>query len=114
MATPQDLDWTRDEIVLTVDIYNRYAANIDRDKQILRLSQDLRRLGFHPKESQLENHRSADAIGMMFQKFKALETKGQTSSREPTPLLRDIWEKYGGKLSVARTEANRIRGERTA
>ena len=110
MPDPKDLDWTREELVLALDLALRYGPLPAADSKVARLSQELRRLDVHPREAHLPNHRSPDAVAMMVQKFAALDPKWKTTtSRDRSPAVDAVWAEFGANISRVRTEAQQVR-----
>lgn len=108
MAAPKDLDWTRDELVLALDLALRYDAFTSTDSTVARLSRELKALPIHPPEQRLPNFRSIDAVAMRLNEFAEMKRK-RGGRGGASALTADVWSEFDGNLSRVRAEAARVR-----
>jgi hypothetical protein len=76
------LDWTREELILALDLYFQSGADAtgkypdSESVTAQELSRTLRLLSAHPKEKQAENYRSGSAVRRKLGNFAAAQTAG--------------------------------------
>ena len=72
---PQDRSppWTRDELILALDVYFSGIAHSPKEPKIAELSRLLKSLPFHGEEKKAANFRSANSVRMKLDNFLSLD-----------------------------------------
>jgi hypothetical protein len=76
------LDWTREEIILAMDLYVTVGAFAggpipgNSSVQIVQLSDLLKRLSAYPPEQQGEKYRNPDGVYLKLMNLRAIQTEG--------------------------------------
>jgi 5-methylcytosine-specific restriction protein A len=93
----QRLDWTRDELILALDLYFRCPAALgnDRHPEVLALSAILQSLPIYPLHSRKSNFRNASSVYMKLMNFRKYDEKriGGGLSRGGR-LEKVVWDEY--------------------
>lgn len=112
VASNNTRHWTRDELILAMDVYVRLAARTPDPKlpEVLALSQLLRSERLHPGETLDRRFRSPASIVMKLMNFRSLDSafegKGLTAGSR---LDRVIWNTFGDDIVRLRKVAAAIR-----
>lgn len=114
MATPKELAWTRDELVLALDVALQNPDTLlpARHPSVLRLSSDLRRLDIHPRMDRTDGHRTPHGVAMKIHEFTAFNPESEskpTKNKLAAQAVADAWTEFEGDAERAHAEADRIR-----
>jgi 5-methylcytosine-specific restriction protein A len=105
-------DWTRDELILALEVYLRQRGHIPspRDAQILQLSDLLNRLPIHTVRPDLEKFRNPNGVVLKITNFAALDPQypGAGMSRG-SRLDAVVWDQYASNPDQLRQVAGAIR-----
>src|SRR4051794_17111891 len=77
------LDWTRDEIMLAMDLYLSCCSfaggsiPLKESNEVAGLSQLLKKLSAYPGEDQGEKYRKPDGVYLKLTNLRAIQTEGQ-------------------------------------
>lgn len=102
-------DWTRDEIILALDLYFQCSGIVPgpADPQVVALSQVIRSLPIHSGATKRETFRNAAGVAFKLQNLRQVATgQGLTNSSKAD---RSAWVDYGKRPDLVRELALRIR-----
>jgi hypothetical protein len=109
------LDWTREEIILAMDLYVTVGAfgggpiPGNSSVQIVQLSDLLKKLGAYPPEQQGEKYRNPDGIYLKQMNLRAIQTEGQHGMNAYSQLDASVWREFVDDLPRLQAEAAAIR-----
>lgn len=111
---PRHISWTRDEVILALDLYYGRGRNYRPDKadDVRRLARLLRDFPAHAEKDKPSDFRSLSAVNYKIRSFAALdETKDvqPISDAKITTLVRDVWAEWSGRWDELKSEADSIR-----
>lgn len=89
---PETPDWTRDELVLVLDLYLREGVR-PPEKAVSAMSRELLAMPVLPAETRLFNSRTPAAVEMKLGQFDALSTKTPTS-RGVSQEVNNVWAAF--------------------
>lgn len=104
--SPQRLDWTRDELILALDLYFRCPAALgnDRHVEVRLLSDVLRSLPIYPVQMRKPNFRNPSSVYMKLMNFGKLDPQRQADGlARGSRLDKLVWDQYSldpGLLSI--------------
>jgi hypothetical protein len=111
---PANLDWTREEIILAMDLYVQ-AGGPDGGKipahdseDVGRLSALLNKLGAYPLEVRGERYRNPNGVYLKLMNLRAVETDGARGMPAYSQLDAAVWRDYVDDLPRLRAEAQAI------
>jgi len=105
--------WTRDELVLALELYLRKPSAGKADPEVSDLSDMLQRLGQQSGLVVTTSYRNRNGVGLKLMNFRAQDpaytSKGGVGMRRGNALEPALWAQYAGDLPALRAEADRIR-----
>ena len=105
-------DWTRDELILALDLYFREpsARGSKSHSEVIELSKFLKRLPIHDSEKRDSDFRNPNGVGMKLSNFLRLDPDypGEGLKRG-SRLEAEVWEAFAGNQSRLRVVATAIR-----
>lgn len=112
-VTPRNPAWTRDELVLALDLYRRKPTAGKTNPEVIQLSELLQMLGKQRGRVVGKSYRNANGVGLKLMNFRAVDpaytTEGRVGMRRGNSLEPVVWEHYADDLSRLRKDAERIR-----
>ena len=90
-------DWTKDEIILALELYHSCQGRIpsDKDERVQELSAVLRSLKLHPDEVKKPSFRNADGVTFKLQNLRSVAIgKGLSNTSKAD---REVWADLGAK-----------------
>jgi hypothetical protein len=109
------LDWTREEIILAMDLYVTVGAfgggpiPGKNSAQIVQLSELLKELGAYPPERQGEKYRNPDGVYLKLMNLRAVQTEGEHGMNAYSQLDAAVWREFVDDLPSLQAEAAAIR-----
>jgi len=109
------LDWTREEVILAMDLYVSCGAlaggSIPRKTSaaVIGLSATLKQLNAYPPELQGDKYRNEDGVYLKLTNLRAVETEGQHGMNAYSQLDAAVWRDYIDKIPELQAEAAAIR-----
>jgi hypothetical protein len=109
------LDWTREEVILAMDLYATVGAFAggpipgNTSAQIVQLSELLKELSAYPPERQGEKYRNPDGIYLKLMNLRAIQTEGMHGMNAYSQLDAAVWREYVDDLPRLHAEAAAIR-----
>lgn len=110
--------WSREELILALDLYMRHRATGPNDPEVIALSERLNRLTIHPDRPDAERFRNPNGVYMKLQNFRRFDPDdpaiGLTRGNR---LEEELWREFVGepyklaeqvKLLEQRTPARRV------
>jgi hypothetical protein len=117
MPPSRRLDWTREEIILAMDLYVRsgglgggYHLPGPKAPEIIQLSQLLRALSAYPSEMWPEKYRNEEGVALKLQNLRSVETSGQHGMPAASRMDATVWRDFIDDLGTLHAEASAIRG----
>jgi 5-methylcytosine-specific restriction enzyme A len=105
--------WSREELILALDLYLRHHARGPNDSQVVALSETLNRFRIHPERTDAERFRNPNGVYMKLQNFRRLDPKypgvGLTRGNK---LEEVVWREYVGEPKKLRRKVEEL--ERSA
>lgn len=104
--------WTREEMILALDLYHRVdAASVGPDDpQILLLSQQLQALPFHSANSRASTFRNPTGIVMTLRTFMRYDSARSLQGLRGGKLGRELWQEFHGRYTELHQIAQAILG----
>lgn len=108
-------DWTREEIILAMDLYVKVGAlgggSIPgaESAQIMQFSSLLQDLGAYPPELRGDKYRNPNGIYLKLMNLRAVETDGGHAMTHGSSMDAAVWRDFIDDLPHLRAEADRIR-----
>lgn len=101
--------WTRDEVILALDLYFKCAGNIPSrdDARVRELSSLLRRLPYHEAESRKDSFRNPDGVAFKLQNLRQVATGKGLGNVSETDRL--VWAEFGGQRDKVKQLGDLIR-----
>lgn len=115
MPPRKRLDWTREEVILAMDLYVNSGAfgggrvPGPRAQETIQLSDLLKALGAYPAEVWPENYRNPDGVHLKLMNLRAVETDGTHGMPAFSQLDAAVWREYVDNLNTLQAEAEAIR-----
>lgn len=116
MPPSKRLDWTREEIILAMDLYVRsgglgggYHLPGPQASEIIQLSQLLRTLSAYPPELWPEKYRNVEGVALKLQNLRSVETDGQHGMPAASRMDAAVWRDFIDDLGALHAEASAIR-----
>jgi 5-methylcytosine-specific restriction protein A len=112
-----NLDWTRDELILALDVYCALKGAVPRPRltSVLNLSSLLKQASFHSAATRQPNFRSPASVVMKLMNFRSIDPgyggKGLTAGGR---LDREIWREFSSDRTELAKVATAIREVLTA
>lgn len=103
--------WTRDELILSLDLYFRYPPNkiSQTHKEVIRLSEILNSLPIHPRNTEYEKFRNPNGVYMKLCNFLRFDPdykgSGLTSGGK---LEKEIWDEFSSRRDELRKVSQSI------
>lgn len=102
--------WTREELILALDLYMDHGIVDDTDPKVVELSRILNRLGIYPDHQHHNSFRSPNAVALKLSNIARLDpdypSKGMSAGGQ---LEVELWNEFEGNRGGLRNEALRIR-----
>lgn len=111
---PRNPPWTRDELILALDLYQRYQGNPPgkSSKEIEEFSETLNQLGTN-LAAQHDKFRNVNGCYMKLMNFRRLdpvfEAEGKVGLQRGGKLEEVIWQEFAGDSNGLRNAAKAIR-----
>lgn len=109
---PANPDWTRDEIILALDLYfklNRYRID-HNNPEIIALSEYLRHINIHPGARKNPSFRNANGVAMKLSNFLRLDPAHTgTGLMQGSKLEQQLWDEFYERQDKLHEIANQIR-----
>jgi len=105
-------DWNREEIILALDLYFNldYGQMHGKNLQVVKLSEELRRMNIHQKIADPESFRSVNSVALKLNNIKKLDQNfGGKGMRDGGKLEREIWNEFYRHRDKLKKEAVMIR-----
>ncbi|MES2461211.1 MAG: HNH endonuclease [Armatimonadota bacterium] len=101
--------WNRDETLLALELYFETSGSIPApdDSRVIRLSETLRGLPFHPADKRMPSFRNPDGVAFKLQNLRHVATGKGLDSTSKTDEA--IWQEYGGRPDAVTAAASAIR-----
>ena len=116
MPQGKRLDWTREEIILAMDLYVRsgglgggYHLPGPKAPEIIQLSHLLRSLSAYPPELWPEKYRNEEGVALKLQNLRSVETDGQHGMPAASRMDSAVWRDFIDDLGALHAEASAIR-----
>lgn len=109
------LDWTRDEVILAMDLYVRTGAQggggipSKGSQPVVALSDLLKTLSAYPKTQQGSRYRNPDGVYLKLTNLRAIETDGKHGMSAFSQLDAAVWREFIDDLPRLRDEAEAVR-----
>jgi hypothetical protein len=109
------LDWTREEVILAMDLYVRVGAFTggpipgNNSAEIVGLSDLLQKLGAYPAELQGGKYRNPDGVYLKLMNLRAIQTEGVHGMNAYSQRDAAVWREFVDDLQRLRAEAAAIR-----
>lgn len=100
---PRNPPWTRDELILALDVYLRYnPSKISKHHpEIMNLSRTLRKLPLHRHKGDRKSFRSPASVYMQLRTFMSLDPRSRAAGlTHVNKLEQQIWREYSRDLST--------------
>ena len=111
--SPSRTDWSRDELVLALDVYFRLAGAVPSPQraEVRELSAILRSAQLHPASDRPDNFRSPASVVMKLMNFRSLDPSyGGKGLKARGRLDETVWRELAGDRSRLSRAATAIRG----
>ena len=114
MKKPSKAAWSRDELILALDLYLQRKPTVpdDADDEVIALSELFRAMAIARGETPAENYRSPNSVAMKLMNFRALDSdyagKGLDGTSEGD---REIWAEFSAKPATLAPLASEIVGK---
>ena len=104
-------EWTRDELILGLDVYYRLTtAQLTRNNpQILALSELLNRLPIHPERNRNDRFRNSIGVAMELRGFLRFDGRYSGAGLRGAKLGKEIWHDFSTDIERLRITADAIR-----
>lgn len=108
------LDWTREEIILAMDLYVGLGADAGgsipgkNSAVITQLSAQLRELSAYPPERQDEKYRNPDGVYLKLMNLRSVQTEGAHGMERGSRLDAAVWREFADDLPRLHAEAETI------
>lgn len=110
---PRNADWTRDELVLALELYRRKPTAGKADADVGELSELLRLLGRQRGHVVGNSYRNPNGVGLKLMNFRAVDPaytdEGKVGMRRGNSLEPVVWQQYADDLPRLHADADRIR-----
>lgn len=106
--------WTREEVVLALDLYMRSERRIlgPRDSKAIELSRILNQLDIHPAHLRPEDFRNPSSVGLKMANLRALDPSTDSVGLKSTSKTdREVWDEFSNDPVALREAAAAIRGK---
>lgn len=112
-TNPRNPAWTRDELVLALELYRRKPTAGKNDADVAELSQLLRKLGVQRGHAVGRSYRNPNGVGLKLMNFRAIDPvytdEGRVGMRRGNSLEPTIWNQYANDIPRLRADADHIR-----
>lgn len=105
-------DWLREEIILALDLYFNldYGQMHGKNKEVIALSDDLKKMNLHKRISDPQSFRSVNSVALKLNNIKKLDQNfGGKGMRDGGKLEQDIWKEFYRHRGTLKKEAWMIR-----
>jgi 5-methylcytosine-specific restriction enzyme A len=105
-------DWNREELILALDLYFQmdYGQMHGRNSEIIKLSDDLRRLNLHANIPDKKKFRSPNSVALKLANLKRSDQNFKGSGmRDGGKLEKEIWNEFHGHRDTLKNEADLIK-----
>lgn len=105
--------WTRDELILALDLYFDYPSPDQSHPKVIELSKLLKRLWAGSSAAEIENLRNANGVSMKLSNFQRMDPRFKDRGRKGLPNGAradvDVWEEFSGDRKRLAATAAAIR-----
>jgi 5-methylcytosine-specific restriction protein A len=104
--------WTRDEVILALDLYlrNRPRIPLISEEGVLTLSRQLKALAIHTDELRPDGFRSPASVVLKLSNLRALDPSSVASGLPAGSRTdREVWDEFSDNLAALEIEVRRIR-----
>lgn len=111
----EQLVWTREEVILAMDLYVRLGAHVGRSipdqtsPEIVQLSDLLKKLSAYPAERQDEKYRNPNGIHLKLTNLRAVQTEAAHGMNRYSQRDAAVWREFVDDLERLQAEAAAIR-----
>jgi hypothetical protein len=111
------LNWTREEVVLALDLYVRSGAAgggpvpTQASDAVQALSALLKRFSAYPKEEQGAKYRSPDAVHLKLANLRSVQTVGKDGMPAHSRMDEAVWAEFDGAWPLLAVAADALRSE---
>jgi hypothetical protein len=101
--------WSREELILALDLYLRHIPTGPSDPEVLALSELLNRLPIHRDRPDAQRFRNPNGVYMKLQNFRRLDPDYPgTGLTRGSKLEEEIWREFVGEPRLLRERAREI------
>jgi 5-methylcytosine-specific restriction enzyme A len=102
-------DWTRDELILALDLYHRYGRLDDSRSEVVELSELLRKMAVHAAPPDPVRYRSPGSVAYKLSNIASIDPGGRPGQPNGSRLDQVIWDEFSTDWQALAREAERIR-----
>ena len=112
-SVPRNPPWTRDELILALDLYMRFRPALPKRADVTELSELLRRLWPSKPVADAVRYRNANGVEMKLGNFQRFDPDYTSTGRVGLPrggkTEEEVWQTFAGDPDRLRATANAIR-----
>jgi putative restriction endonuclease len=102
-------DWTRDELILALELYNRCGRLDDSRPEVSELSDLLQRMAVYQNPPNPGRYRSPGSVAYKLSNLASIDPNGQRGQPNGGRLDQEIWDEFVGRSDALELEASRVR-----
>jgi len=107
---PRNPPWTRDELILALDLYFRHRPSSQEDPEVIALSDLLNALPIHSERPDAEHFRNPNGVYMKLGNFMSIDPAYEGAGlRRGNRLEQIVWDEFAGDRERLRAAAEAIR-----
>jgi 5-methylcytosine-specific restriction protein A len=109
--THKNPKWTRDELILALELYFRDPSSHGNASHsgVIKLSDLLNSLPIHKDRNQYEKFRNANGVGMKLANFRAFDSNYNEGLSRGSKLDKEVWDDFSGDIGRLNQVAEAIR-----